>query len=160
MRAGCVFRRINMAKIFSIMVLATMLALIAPAIAQLPSEAVAGNREDNPAINRSIINQYDPTYVWKSPYALDLSGISPAVFGNIAFANSPGGMSSALYTESINEFLSRDPGAGKSNITVNTARVGLTTKAAFVGSSVRGISAAPQSTAASPSAAEMQNETT
>ena len=85
-----------MAKIFSIMVLATMLALIAPAIAQLPSEAVASNREDISAINRSIINQFDPTYVWKNPYALDLSGISPAVFGNIAFAKSPGGVSSAL----------------------------------------------------------------
>ena len=60
-----------MAKIFSIMVLATMLALIAPAIAQLPSEAVAGNREDIPAINRSIINQFDPTNVWNNPYALD-----------------------------------------------------------------------------------------
>ena len=155
MRAGCAFRRINMAKIFSIMVLATMLALIAPAIAQLPSEAVASNREDISAINRSIINQFDPTYVWKNPYALDLSGISPAVFGNIAFAKSPGGVSSALYTESINEFLSRDPDAGKSNITVNAARVGLTTKAAFVGSSVRGSPSAPGSTAASPSAAEM-----
>ncbi|HNZ05792.1 MAG TPA: hypothetical protein PKL01_04945, partial [Methanothrix soehngenii] len=95
-----------------------------------------------------------------NPYALDLSGISPAVFGNIAFAKSAGGMSSALYTESINEFLSRDPDAGKSNITVNAARVGLTTKAAFVGSSVRGSPSAPGSTAASPSVAEMQNETT
>ena len=63
-------------------------------------------------------------------------------------------------SEMINEFLSRDPGAGKSNITVNAARVGLTTKAAFVGSSVRGISSAPGSTAASSSTAEMQNETT
>lgn len=137
------FKRINMTKIFNILIMAIALAIITPAIAQLPSEAVGSHREDVQTVNMTTTNPLDPAYVWKNPYALDLSGVNPGIFQNMAFAKSPGGLASASYTQSINEFLSYDPNAGKSNITVSAAKVGLAAKTAYVGSSV------PQNKAAS-----------
>ncbi len=148
-----------MTKIFSTLVLAMMLALLMPAIAQPPSAVVESNREDVPTINRTTINPYDPGYVWNNPHAVSLSGINPSVFDNIAFAKNPGGLASATYTQSINEFLSYDPNAGKSNITVNAAKVGLTAKTAYVGSSVSQSKAAAQASSAVPTVPSAQNDT-
>ena len=148
-----------MTKIFNILIMAIMLAMIMPAIAQLPSAAVQSNLEDVPTINRSIINPFDPGYVWNNPYAVRLSGINPTVFDNIAFAKNPGGLASATYTQSINEFLSYDPDAGKSNITVNAAKVGLTAKTAYVGSSVSQSKAAAQVSPATQTVPTAQNDT-
>jgi hypothetical protein len=88
-----------------------------------------------------------------------LSGINPTVFDNIAFAKNPGGMASSTYTQSINEFLSRDADAGKSNITVNAAKVGLTAKTAYVGSSVSQSKAAAQVTPAAQTVPTAENDT-
>ena len=148
-----------MTKIFGILAMAIMLALLMPAIAQLPSAAVQSNREDVPTINRTTINPFDPGYVWNNPYAVSLSGINPAVFDNIAFAKNPGGLASATYTQSINEFLSYDPDAGKSNITVNVAKVGLTAKTAYIGSSVSQSKAAAQVSPAAQTVPTAQNGT-
>ena len=126
-----------MKNIFSVLVMITMLAMIATAVAQIPSEAVMENRINVSTFERTVINPLDPAYVWGNPYAVALSGTNPVVFQNIAFKKTPGGIQAASYTDSINAFLAYDPNAGKSNITINTARVGLTAKTAYVGSSVK-----------------------
>lgn len=133
-----------MKKIFSILIMATTLAMIATAVAQLPSEAVKENRVNVSTIDRTVTNPFDPAYVWNNPYAVPLSGTSPTIFQNIAFKKTPGGVSAASYTESINAFLAYDPDGGKSNITIAAARVGLTAKAAYVGSSVKESATRPQ----------------
>ena len=147
-----------MKKIFGILVMTTMLAMIATAVAQIPSEAVKDNRENVSTIDRTAVNPFDPAYVWGNPYAVALSGTSPAIFQNIAFKKTPGGVASATYTESINAFLAYDPDAGKSNITVNAAKVGLTAKTAYVGSSVKQSAPSPQVPAATQAPAEEPNE--
>jgi hypothetical protein len=116
-----------MNKNFSILIGAVLIALIAPAVAVLPSDVVNLNRgEVEQFYNRSIINPMDPGYVWGNPYAIDLSGIDPAVFQNAAFRKDPGGlMSSSLYTSSINDFRNADPSAGDSNTTKKAAKIGL-----------------------------------
>lgn len=146
-----------MKKIFSILVLTTMLAMIATAVAQIPSEAVKDNRVNVSTVDRAVVNPFDPAYVWGNPYALALSGTNPSIFQNIAFKKTPGGVSAASYTESINAFLAYDPNGGKSNITVNAAKVGLTAKTAYVGSSVKQSAAVPQPPAAPQTPADALN---
>ena len=114
-----------MVKIFNILIGAILLALIAPAVAQIPSDAINSNRENVPIVNRTIINPMDPGYIWKNPFAFDLSGINPDVFQNAAFSKDPGGLASAVYTPSINEFRKADPNAGSSNVSVKVAKIGL-----------------------------------
>lgn len=113
-----------------------MLAMIATAFAQLPSEAVDNTKKNVSTLNRTVVNPYDPAYIWKNPYAIDLSGVGSAIFNNAAFAKSPGGLASATYTPSINEFLKDDGSLGRSNITATGTHVGRTVKTAYVGSSV------------------------
>lgn len=134
-----------------------MLAMIATAVAQIPSDAVKDNQVNVSTIDRTTVNPFDPAYVWGNPYAVALSGTSPAIFQNIAFKKTPGGVSSASYTESINAFLAFDPDGGKSNITVNAAKVGLTAKTAYVGSSVKQSAPSTQATAAPQTPAEAMN---
>jgi len=148
-----------MKKIFGILVMATMLAMMATAVAQIPSEAVKENRINISTFEPTVKNPFDPAYVWGNPYAVALSGTSPAIFQNIAFKKSPGGISAASYTESINKFLAYDPDGGKSNITVNAAKVGLTAKTAYVGSSVKQSAVVPQTTAAPQIPADALNAT-
>lgn len=116
-------------KDYSILVGISLIALIAPVVAVLPSDAVNMNMKSEVVeqlYSRSIINPMDPGYVWGNPLAIDLSGIDPAVFQNIAFHKDPGGvMSASLYTTSINDFRNADPNAGASNITKKAAKIGL-----------------------------------
>lgn len=116
-----------MMKNYNILIGAVLVALIAPVVAILPSDAVNTNREVVEQIyNRSIVNPMDPGYVWGNPLTIDLSGVNPAVFQNAAFRKDPGGvMSSSLYTTSINDFRNADPGAGDSNATKKVAKIGL-----------------------------------
>jgi hypothetical protein len=116
-----------MKKSFSILIGAVLIALIAPAVAVSPSDAVNLNRaEVEQFYNRSIINPMDPGYVWGNPYAIDLSGVDPIVFQNAAFRKDPGGvMSSSLYTTSINDFRNSDASAGASNTNKKAAKIGL-----------------------------------
>lgn len=116
-----------MKKILNILIGAILIALVAPIVAQLPSEAISGNRE---AVGQpstpAIINPMDPNYVWGNPLAIDLSGVNPVVFQNAAFIKEAGGiLGSSLYTTSINDFRNADPNAGYSNVSKKAAKVGL-----------------------------------
>jgi len=116
-----------MKKILNILIGAILIALIAPIVAQLPSEAISGNREaaGQPS-TPVIINPMDPNYVWGNPLALDLNGVNPVIFQNAAFSKEAGGiLGSSLYTTSINDFRNADPNAGYSNVPKKTAKVGL-----------------------------------
>ena len=120
-----------MKKILHILVGAIFIALIAPIVAQLPSDAINGNREavGQPSTT-TIINPMDPNYIWGNPLAVDLNGVNPAVFQNMAFSKDPGGiLGSSLYTTSINDFRKADPNAGYSNVPMKVAKVGLVSKA-------------------------------
>ncbi len=115
-------------KNFNILMMAVFLiALLAPVIAELPSEAVNTNREAVLQLSdTSIINPMDPRYVWGNPLAITLSGVTPAIFQNAAFSMDPGGlMSGGLYTTSINDFRNADQNAGASNVTKKAAKIGL-----------------------------------
>ncbi len=116
-----------MKKNINILIGAVLIALIAPAIAELPSDTVNANREAIEQLyNRSIINPMDPGYVWGNPLSIDLSGVDPVIFQNAAFRKDPGGLASgSLYTTSINDFRNADPSAGDSNATRKIAKVGL-----------------------------------
>lgn len=114
-----------MIKIFNILIGAILLAMIAPAVAQVPSDALSSNRQNVPVFNMTIINPMDPGYIWKNPFALDLSGVNPDIFQNIAFSKDPGGLASNVYTPSINEFRKADPNAGASNVSLKAAKLGL-----------------------------------
>ena len=123
-----------MKKILNILIGAILIALIAPIVAQLPSEAISGNRE---AVGQPstavIVNPMDPNYVWGNPQALDLNGVNPVIFQNAAFSKEAGGiLGSSLYTTSINDFRKADPSAGYSNIPKKTAKVGLVNTAAKI----------------------------
>jgi hypothetical protein len=116
-----------MKKILNILIGAILIALIAPIVAQLPSEAISGNREaaGQPS-TPVIINPMDPNYVWGNPLALDLNGVNPVIFQNAAFSKEAGGiLGSSLYTTSINDFRNADPNAGYSNVPKKAAKVGL-----------------------------------
>ncbi|NPV62767.1 MAG: hypothetical protein HPY61_09085 [Methanotrichaceae archaeon] len=106
---------------------AFLIALVAPAIAELPSDAVAANQGNvSQMANLSIINPMDPGYVWGNPLAIVLSGVDPLIFENGAFRKDPGGMASGNpWTSSINDFREADANAGASNITKKAAKVGL-----------------------------------
>jgi hypothetical protein len=116
-----------MKKTLNILIGAILIALVAPIVAQLPSEAISGNREvvGQPS-NPVIVNPMDPNYVWGNPLAIDLSGVNPVIFQNAAFSKEAGGiLGSSLYTTSINDFRKADPNAGYSNFSKKTAKVGL-----------------------------------
>ena len=116
-----------MKKNINILIGAILIALIAPMVAQLPSEAITGNREvvGQPS-TPTIINPMDPNYVWGNPLAIDLNGVNPMIFQNSAFRKEPGGiLGSSLYTSSINNFRNADENAGYSNIPKKPAKVGL-----------------------------------
>jgi hypothetical protein len=115
-----------MKKIVSMLIGAILIALIAPIIAQLPSDALIGNREEiAQPTTPIIINPMDPNYVWGNPLAIDLNGVNPVIFQNIAFRKDPGGiLGSSLYTTSINDFR-RDDNSGYSNVPKKAAKVGL-----------------------------------
>ncbi|HUS75133.1 MAG TPA: hypothetical protein VMY43_03910 [Methanothrix sp.] len=111
---------------FRIAIAALLIALIAPVLAELPSDAIDPNRNAvNESINRTIINPMDPGYVWGNPLAIDLTNLNPEIFDNNAFKKNPGGLMSDMYTTSINDFRNADPKAGVSNVTMKAARVGL-----------------------------------
>jgi hypothetical protein len=123
-----------MKKILNILIGAILIALIAPIVAQLPSEAISGNREaaGQPS-TPVIINPMDPNYVWGNPLALDLNGVNPVIFQNAAFNKETGGiLGSSLYTTSINDFRNADPNAGYSNVPKKAAKVGLVNTAAKI----------------------------
>ena len=116
-----------MKKNLNILIGAILIALVAPIVAQLPSEAISGNREavGQPS-NPVMINPMDPNYVWGNPLAIDLNGVNPMIFQNAAFSKEAGGiLGSSLYTTSINDFRNADPNAGYSNFPKKTAKVGL-----------------------------------
>ena len=115
-----------MKKNINILIGAILIALIAPIIAQLPSDALIGNREEiAQPTTPIIINPMDPNYVWGNPLAIDLNGVNPVVFQNIAFSKDPGGiLGSSLYTTSINDFR-KDDNSGFSNVPKKAAKVGL-----------------------------------
>jgi hypothetical protein len=108
---------------------AILIALIAPVLAQSPSEAIKPHRDANDAnnvsINRTIINPMEPGYVWGNPQAIDLTNLNPEIFESSAFNKVPGGLMSDMYTASINNFRRADPKAGVSNATRRAAKVGL-----------------------------------
>jgi hypothetical protein len=123
-----------MKKILNILIGAILIALIAPIVAQLPSDAISGNREaaGQPS-NPVIINPMDPNYVWGNPLALDLNGVNPVIFQNAAFGKEAGGiLGSSLYTTSINDFRKADSNAGYSNVPKKAAKVGLVNTAAKI----------------------------
>ena len=115
-----------MKKNVNILIGAILIALRAPMVAQLPSDALIGNREEiAQPTTPIIINPMDPNYVWGNPLAVDLNGVNPMVFQNIAFSKDPGGiLGSSLYTTSINDFR-RDDNSGYSNVPKKAAKVGL-----------------------------------
>ncbi|NMC10560.1 MAG: hypothetical protein GYA39_06250 [Methanothrix sp.] len=116
-----------MKKEFSFLVGAILIALVAQAAAESPSDVVNLNRKAayQPP-NTSIINPMDPGYVWGNPLAIGLSGINPLVFESAVFKKDPGGLTlGSLYTTSIDNFLKADPEAGASNVTKKTAKIGL-----------------------------------
>jgi hypothetical protein len=104
-----------------------LIALVAPAMAELPSDAVEANQEEvSQLANISIIDPMDPGYVWGNPLAVDLSGVDPVIFDSYAFKKDPAGLTSGNpWTSSINDFREADPSAGVSNVTKKTAKVGL-----------------------------------
>ncbi len=116
-----------MKKILNILIGAILIALIAPIVAQLPSEAISGNREAAGQPSTLVtINPMDPNYVWGNPLALDLNGVNPVIFQNAAFSKEAGGiLGSSLYTTSINDFRKADSNAGYSNVPKKAAKVGL-----------------------------------
>ncbi len=116
-----------MKKNINILISAVLVALITPAVAELPSDIANANRQAvGQFYSRSIINPMDPGYVWGNPFSIDLSGVDPVIFQNAAFRKDPGGlMSSSLYTTSINDFRNADPNAGDSNATRKVAKIGL-----------------------------------
>lgn len=113
-------------KNFKVAIAAILIALIAPVLAESPSDAVSSNREAaNQSVNRTIINPMDPGYVWGNPRAIDLSNLNPDIFESSAFKMTPGGLMSDMYTSSINDFRNADPKAGVSNATRKAATLGL-----------------------------------
>lgn len=111
----------------NILIGAILIALIAPIVAQTPSDAINNNRD---AIMQpstpTIINPMDPNYIWGNPLAIELSNVDPVIFQSGAFANERGGiLGSSLYTTSINDFLRADEKAGYSKVPKKAAKIGL-----------------------------------
>jgi len=95
MNGKCTSRRRYMKSLrtnFKVVIAALLIVLIAPVIAESPSDAVSSNREIvNKSVNRSIINPMDPGYVWGNPLAIDLTSLNPGIFDSPAFKMTPGG---------------------------------------------------------------------
>jgi len=118
-----------MRKEFSFLAGAILIALIAQAAAESPSDVVNLNRKAayQPP-NTSIINPMDPGYVWGNPQAIALSGINPLVFESAVFKKDPGGLTlGSLYTTSIDNFLKADPEAGQVTLPRKQQRLALLT---------------------------------
>ena len=113
-----------MKKIYEILIVAVLIALVAPVIAELSSDEVDYAVEQNS--NASIMKPMDPYYIWINPLAVDLSSINSEIFQNAEFSKDPDGMSSGnLFTASISRFLNADPSAGASKVVKSVAKVGL-----------------------------------
>ena len=115
-----------MKKISEILIVAVLIALIAPAFAELSSDEVDTNYGIEQLYNASMMKPMDPHYIWINPLAVDLSGVNPEVFQNAKFSKDPDGMSSGnQFTASISRFLNSDPNAGASKVVKRVAKVGL-----------------------------------
>ena len=113
-------------KISNFVAAAILAALIVPALAQSPSDAVNANRDTvEKSVNRTVIDPNDPNFVWGNPNAVDLSRLKASIFDSPAFQMSSGDVTSSSYTTSINNFRAADPSAGESNATRKGAEVGL-----------------------------------
>jgi hypothetical protein len=116
-----------MKKCFSILIGTVLVALLAPVVAELPSNELNTSREaavhlSNPP-TADTLGHY---FVWIDPFAVALSGVNPSIFQNIAFSKDPGGMSSGdLFTTSMNNFINADPNAGASKAVKKVAKIGL-----------------------------------
>ena len=114
-----------MKKISEILIVAVLIALVAPAIAELSSDEDT-NYGIEQLYNASMMKPMDPNYIWINPLAIDLSGVNPGIFQNAEFSKDPDGMSSGnLFTASISRFLNADPSAGASKVVKSVAKVGL-----------------------------------
>jgi hypothetical protein len=114
-----------MKKISEILIVAVLIALIAPAIAELSSDEDT-NYGIEQLYNASMMKPMDPHYIWINPLAIDLSGVNPEIFQNSEFSKDPYGMSSGnQFTASISRFLNADPSAGASKVVKRAAKVGL-----------------------------------
>jgi hypothetical protein len=115
-----------MKKIFEILILAVMIALVAPVIAELSSDEEDTNYGVEQLYNESMMQPMDPHYIWLNPLAVDLSRVNPEIFQNAEFSKDPDGMSSGnQFTASISRFLNSDPNAGTSKVVKSLAKVGL-----------------------------------
>jgi hypothetical protein len=115
-----------MEKIFEIIIVAVLIALVAPVIAELSSYEEDTNYGVEQLSNASMMKPMDPHYIWINPLAVDLSSINPEIFQNAEFSKDPDGMSSGnLFTASISKFLNADPSAGASKVVKSVAKVGL-----------------------------------
>ena len=114
-----------MKKISEILIVAVLIALVAPAIAELSSDEDT-NYGIEQLYNASMMKPMDPHYTWINPLAIDLSGVNPEIFQNAEFSKDPYGMSSGnQFTASIGRFLNADPNAGASKVAKRVAKVGL-----------------------------------
>ena len=114
-----------MKKMSEILIVAVLIALVAPAIAELSSDEDT-NYGIEPLYNASMMKPMDPHYTWINPLAIDLSGVNPEIFQNAEFGKDPYGMSSGnQFTASISRFLNADPNAGASKAVKRAAKVGL-----------------------------------
>ena len=116
-----------MTRDFSSFSIVILIALMVPAIAESPADALSANRgAATQTPNASIINPMDPGYIWGNPQAIVLSGTDPVVFLNSAFSTEVGGLASGpTFTSSISRFRNDDPNAGASNVTRKAAKIGL-----------------------------------
>lgn len=116
-----------MKKCFSILIGIVLAALVAPVVAELPSNELNTSREAAAHLsNPPTIDTLGHYYVWIDPLAVALSGVNPSIFQNMAFSKDPGGMSSGdLFTTSMNNFINADPNAGASKAVKKVAKLGL-----------------------------------
>lgn len=116
-----------MKKCFSILIGIVLVALVAPVVAELPSNAVNASQETVTHLsNPPTADTLGHYYVWIDPLAVALSGVNPSIFQNMAFSKDPGGMSSGdLFTTSMNNFINADPDAGASKAVKKVAKLGL-----------------------------------
>ena len=108
------------------LIVAVLIVLTAPVLAELPSDAVSISRGSaDYSINRTIINPNDPGFIWGNPRSISLTSLDSGIFESPSFKMTPGGLMSDMYTSSINAFRRADPMAGASNATKKAALVGL-----------------------------------
>jgi hypothetical protein len=116
-----------MKKISELLIVAVLITLVAPVIAELPPDGVDTDQGVEHLVTESAMKPMDPHYIWINSLAVDLSGVNPVIFQNAEFSKDPDGMSSGnLLTASISKFLNSDPNAGDSKVFKNVAKVGLT----------------------------------